>query len=300
MSDLESYCSSIQGQFWALVSEAINFKAQETTAKPTKGTKMGSDFISKLESYLKLSVSFKEFLSQVKEAFLVQHVNFSSFGKKNSLTSAKKASAAGKSSSADEANATLCNHLGVSLQNTEKIMAGMNDFTSRVSNLLEMVCTLGQFTRLNLEQRIKGLPRFAGLWTLEFLEGSEDDKEEADSLGQSFNQSERVSMRTGTVPGDGSVSDITLATPDYLDMLISKNILYQQQQQQQQLQLAEMERGGTLHSGPLSTLKEESFVESQPGNEEGVQEEAENKAQGIIVLCISDQFSRRNGKWVIA
>ena len=46
------------------------------------------------------------------------------------------------------------------------------------------------------------------------------------------------------------MSDITLATPDYLDILISKNTALQHQ-------LASG-RSGRLHSGALSTLKEES------------------------------------------
>lgn len=167
-------------------------------------------------------------------------------------------------------------------------MSGMNEFVSRVSNVLDVVSTLGQFERLNLEHTVKGLPRFAGLWTLESFEGKEgEDKEEC--LSQSFTQSEGISIRTGMVPGNGSVSDITLATPDYLEMLTSKNASLQHQQQ-----LVASPGGGggggggrsEIQSGALSTLKEESWVESVQG-----EEERDHKQQGSfnesIVIAIA-------------
>lgn len=275
-----------------MVSEAIQFRAQPPT-KLIKGTTRGEKFILKLESYQQLSATFKSFLSQVRDTFYVQHVNFSHSpgGKKHSLGSTsgtKKTNIPAKFSSADESSRPMLSSYpsGIPLQNSDKIMSGMNDFISRVSNILELVSTLGQFTRLNLEQRINGLPRFSGLWTLEFFEGSEG-KEGSDSLGQSFNQSEGVSMRAGTVPGDGSVSDITLATPDYLDMLISKNAALLQQQHLQVVGGGGMglegEGGGGrsgLHSGALSTLKEESWVGSAQSEGE---EETDHKPQGTYM-----------------
>ena len=145
----------------------------------------------------------------------------------------------------------------------------------QVANLLELVSTLAQFTQLNLEQRLTGLPRFAGLWSLQILEGSEAG-EQCESLGQSFNQSEGASVKTGTVAvgeGGGSVSDITLATPDYLDMLISRNTALQHQ-------LAAAggggggggggaRSGGGLHSGALSTLREEGSCDGEVEEQDG-------------------------------
>lgn len=286
VSDLDTYCSNAQHQFWSMVSEAIHYKAQCPPSKPTKGTSMGCSLIAKLESYLQLRSTFRDFLFQVRDTLLIQHINFShlSSSKKVSLGStasgSKKSSTSAAKTNSVETGASLGGHLlGVPLQNTDKIMTGMDNFASLVSNVLELVSTLGQFTRINLEQRIRGLPRFSGLWKLEFLEGLEEQEEDEDSLTQSFNQSDGVSLRAGTVPGDGSVSDITLATPDYLDMLISKNLLLQQQQQLS----GSGSRGGggevrrsVLHSEALSTLKEESWVGSVQSNEE------EHKPQGLL------------------
>lgn len=290
MSDLETFCTNTQHQFWSVISEAIHFKAQCPPSKPTKGASVGSNFISKLESYLQLRTTFKDFLAQVRDVFLTQqHVNFShlSSSKKTSLGSTAATAPGTKksvNSSKTESGVSLSSHpLGMPLHNTEKIMSGIDRFTLQVSNMLELVSTLGQFTRINLEQRIKGLPRFAGLWK---LEGLEAQGQEEDSLGQSFNQSDGMSLRTGTVPGDGSVSDITLATPDYLDMLISRNLVLQQQQQQQVAVAAAAgcvcggsgreTRRSVLHSGGLSTLKEESWIASVQS-----EEETEQKPQGL-------------------
>lgn len=275
-----------------MVSEAIQFKVQSSLSKHSV---VGCDFIAKLESYLQLSAMFRDFLSQVRDTFQTQHVNFShlSSSKKvpssSSTTGTKKTAVSTKNNSAVEANAnatpTRYPLEGVALQNTDKIMLGMNSFTLQVSNLLEMVSTLGQFTRLNFEQKLKGLPRFSRLWTLEVFLDSEGEMDE--SLGQSFNLSDGVSLRAGTVPGDGSISEVTLATPDYLDQLISRTILLQQQQQhqqqQQQLQqqhVAEND-GGALHSGGLSMLRKESTATSEPD-----EQEVEQKAQGVYASII--------------
>lgn len=285
VSDLDTYCSNAQHQFWSMVSEAIQYTAQSPPSKPGMGTSVGCGFITKLELYLQLRANFRDFLSQVRDALLTQHVNFShlSSNKKGSITSGtRKHSNPVVKAVSLELGASAGGHLlGVPLQNTEKIMSGIDSFASLVSNVLELVSTLGQFTRINLEQRIKGLPRFTGLWKLECLTGleGEGEEEEEDSLGQSFNQSDGVSLRTATVPGDGSVSDITLATPDYLDMLISRNVLLQQQSAGAGGKAGDggdATRRSVLHSGALSTLKEESWVGSVQSEEEA----AEQKPQG--------------------
>ena len=275
------YCSNAHHQFWSMVSEAIQYKAQPPPSKPGTGTPVGCGFIGKLESYLQLRANFRDFLSQVRDALLTQHVNFSHLSSNKKGSGARKPSTQGVKTVSMElgAPASGSNLLGVPLQNTEKIMLGIDNFASLVSSVLELVSTLGQFTRINLEQRIKGLPRFAGLWKLECLAGLEDEgEEEEDSLGQSFNQSDGASLRTATVPGDGSVSDITLATPDYLDMLISRNVLLQQQSAGAGGGVGDggdAARKSVLHSGALSTLKEESWVGS-------VQSEEEQKPQGLL------------------
>jgi hypothetical protein len=244
-----------------MVSEAINYKA---SAKSTKETSLGCGFISKLESYLQLRKNFRDFLSQVRDTLLMQHVNFSHLSSSkraplgSNISGNRKSSTSGtKTNSADMGASVDGQFSGASLQNTVKIMLGMDNFASLVSNVLELISTLGQFTRISLEQRINGLPRFAGLWKLEFLEGLGDQEQEQDSLGQSFNQSDGVSLRTGTVPGDGSTSDITMATPDYLDMLISKNVVLQRQQSAGMRGDGGDTRRSMLHSVALSTLKEE-------------------------------------------
>ena len=252
-----------------MASDAVQHSTQsQTSAKLTDSTSMGQNFILKLESYLELSLAFKEFLLQVRDIFITQHINFShlSSSKKvsmgsNTTSGTKKSSTAGHSIT--ESGEALGSHLsGVALHNVSKIMEGMDNFTQRVTRMLEIISTLGQFMRIILEQRIKGLPRFAGLWRVEGF--YEEKEQEEDSLGHSFNQSDGVSFRTGTVPGDGSVSDITLATPDYLEMLVSKNMQQQQQQPMEGGNGGVPEAGRTtLHSQALSALKEESWVASE-------------------------------------
>jgi hypothetical protein len=281
---MERYCSNGQHyQFWGMVSDAVQYLTQsQTSAKLTDSTSMGQHFITKLESYLELSLAFKEFLLQVRDIFITQHINFShlSSSKKvsmgsNTTSGTKKSSIAGHSTESGEA---LGSHLsGVALHNISKIMEGMDNFTLRVTRMLEIISTLGQFMRIILEQRIRGLPRFAGLWRVDGF--YEEKEQEEDSLGQSFNQSDGVSLRTGTVPGDGSVSDITLATPDYLEMLVSKNIMQQQQQQPVEGGNGSVAEAGrtTLHSEALSALKEESWVAS----EQSADDTTPQKLQGL-------------------
>lgn len=277
VSDLDSYCSHSHDRFWSLVSEAVRHKAHPPPAKPAKDTAAGKTLLSKLESYLHLSTTFKSFLAQLRETFLSQQVNFSlaPVSKKVSSGSMRKVNASTRSTSTDEsAHGVLTQHTsGISLQSGERIMSGMSGFTAQVSHLLELVSTLAEYTRLNLEHRLNGLPRFTGLWTLQVFEDSEEERSE--SLGQSFNQSEGMSLKAGTVMGrdGGSVSDVTLATPDYLDMLVSRNVALQQQGVGPGGGAGG--RGEGLHSGALSVLKEESCdgeEEEKSGTQEGMLE----------------------------
>ena len=244
------------------MSEAIQFKAKcLTTTSESKSR--GYYFIAQLESFLQLNVAFKDFLSQLRDFFQVHHVNFShsaslSHFKKVSVSSTKKA----KSNAAEESSAVSnrCQS-GISLHNIDKILLGMMEFTTHVSNILEVISTLSQFTRLNLEQKLKGLPRFAGLWLLKFLEESDDKDEEEESIGEKFYQSEVASIQIGTLANDGtgSASDITLATPDYLDMLIGKTTVYQKQPMAGMM--------NSLHSEAL-IFTEENLVEVTMETEE--------------------------------
>ncbi len=200
------------------------------------------------------------------------------------FSSTKKTSTTTKhSGAADDTNTAHSSGCpsGISLQNTDKITSGMTSFTLRVSNILEMISALGQYTRLDLEQKMRGLPRFAGLWVLELLTDGNSEGGE-NSLDQSFNRSEGMPTKGEAVPGDGTestASNVTLETPDYLDMLAGKSEKQQQQQQQQQ-ELVETEPVGELRSGGLSTLKEESWVES-------VHSEEQDYKAGLLWVFIS-------------
>ncbi len=62
---------------------------------------------------------------------------------------------------------------GIALQSVDKITSGLNEFSLRVSKVLEIISTLAQFRQL--QGSIGGLPRVTGLW--EGREGSVDEEE---------------------------------------------------------------------------------------------------------------------------
>lgn len=291
MSNLDSYCctsaDSPQGS-WALLFKAIQFKAKSPTSDSDKDPPPRENvLISKLESFLLLSIAFKDFLIQLKDSLQTQHVSFShSQSKRGSATPStnpKKSSLPIK----NEESLSAINPSGIPLHNADVIMSGMTDFISRVSKILEVISTLGQFTQLISEKKIGGLPRFAGLWQLELPDGKDDERNECDFMSQSFNYSDMGSVKAGTtlIDGMGSTSDITLATPDYLDMLMGKNVQSQQhgQQEEEEEHLEAPTALSGFHSRGLSILKEEdSFV----GSEEGGGGETVNHTplrEGIVV-----------------
>ena len=202
MSDLETYASRDgENHFWDMVSEAVLSEMRQSTSSDNH------PLIAKLNSCVQMSTDFKELLQQLKETLLQQqHVSFgvsnpslnttlshaSLLGRKGSNLSSspssvlvKKAShLAGhknKHSSATEptptgeVNATVPTPpCGIALQSVNKITAGLDDFSLRVSKVLEIVSTLSQFRQLQSD--VRGLPRIAKLWDVDGMgEGSETD-----------------------------------------------------------------------------------------------------------------------------
>ena len=206
LASLESYaCKSGQDQLWPLISEAIASEAQKSSKEPEH------PLLARLTSCLNLSTAYKELLHQLRDSLLQQqqqHVSFlglanvsavgtalshpSPVGRKPSNIStttsnspSKRAPAhkrisavtsAGQSLVVNSANTTVpATPSGASLQDVDKITAGLNDFSVRVSKVLEIVSTLSQFRQL--QGGIEGLPRIAGLWD---LGGTEDGEETTD------------------------------------------------------------------------------------------------------------------------
>ena len=71
---------------------------------------------------------------------------------------------------------------GVALHDVDQIAAGMNDLSSRVTQVMEVVATLSQFRKL--VGNLRGLPRVSGLWPTERKpadQGSLEDTNERDT-----------------------------------------------------------------------------------------------------------------------
>lgn len=232
-----------------------------------------------LSSCLELSTAFKEFVQQLKDTFLQPNhlpypggagaaVNFhrgsnastgtcSSISYRNSVSrgpTLRQISKSGNSSKTSSA----APQVGGSLLDVDKITDELRDFSTRVTNVLDIVTTLSQFGQLSMHGGLDGLPRVAGLWELPV--STVDDEQYSTgstSQGRSVTSSKRESPDLQATTGaedeteskNGSESDITLDTPDFLEQMIMK-------------QKASSQHTGGHTSRPLSTLKEESMVGS--------------------------------------
>jgi len=234
MSDLETYaCGDEENHFWDMVSEAVLSEMSQPTTSSNS-----HPLIAKLNSCMQLSAAFKELLQQLKETFLQQqHVSFgvsnpslnttlshaSLLGKKGpnlssspSSVLAKKASHLGghknqhssgiEPTQTVESNATVSSSpSGIALQSVNKITAGLDDFSLRVSKVLEIISTLSQFRQLQGEAR--GLPWIAKLWDVEGI-GEESETGGGDELlsERSSVQVESLENKEKEVVGTGDTA----------------------------------------------------------------------------------------------
>ena len=68
----------------------------------------------------------------------------------------------------------------------DHLSTSMDEFTSCVSKLLEVISTLAQFSKLINEKKLRGLPRFAELWNLKLRYECEGKADGDASMDQSF------------------------------------------------------------------------------------------------------------------
>lgn len=270
--DLESYCTNKgkdQDHFWTLIAEAILSEAGKTTS--TKEHPL----IVKLNSCLTLFTAYKEMFSHVKDTLLQQQ--HGTFGLSTNIGPSLTHNAIVRLSNASTANSKKTAHPsikgqsllvsdsnssssmtsnstpGISLHNMDMIMSDFNAFSARVLKILDVISTLAQFRQLNIHGKLEGLPRMAGLWTLPLETGMGEEKESSfrdsgHSWGGVGQEGEGNSLKDKG-EGAGSVSDITMATPDYLEQLVSQSVMQQGD-------------GVLSYGGPLPSLKEESIAGS--------------------------------------
>lgn len=246
-----------QDQFWDLLSKAVLSEMH----KPQSSSSKDHVLISVLNSCLELSTAFKEFVQHLKDTFL-QQVHLPSFaGGTTNIHRTSNASSSNRNStqqkgqlpSLTETGSASSISAGIALSDIERITYELRDFSVRVSKVLDIISTLSQFRQLNMHRELEGLPRVAGLWELS-IPGNKEECSETTSMGRSVATSERVSPEMQAKGAEdetkskiGSESDITIATPDYLEQLVMKQKTVSQQPH-------------GLMSEPLSTLKEESTV----------------------------------------
>lgn len=243
-------------QFWPIVSEAIVHKVECEGIGNLKKSK-GSTLLLMLESFLEMSDAFKNFVSQTRNAYFTSNTSnlvapSLATTKRLSLTVSKSKVAIPSSLSSSDPSELLT-------QASDGIMQGVSEFTSLVSKVLEVIDTLTHYMKLVEEKRLRGLPRFAGLWALQLPYGSEEGDGNT-SLNQSFNQSDvqtpflvAGSIKSGAESSSGS----SLATEACLDMLAGGNSYCPEQSED--VESLKMPLELQPHE-TLGVLKEESWV----------------------------------------
>ena len=226
-SYLEAYASKDDEElFWKLVSESVTSEAKAVSEHP---------LVARLNACMTMTAAFKELLQKLKDTLLQpHHVSFSTNAvlKASNLT-AKKLHSTSSSEQGDSSSTNLAvTSSGVSLQNNEKIAAGLNEFSLRVNRVLDIISTLAQLKQL--QGRVLGLPRVAGLWEID-VAGSEYGRSE--SLGHSGFLSFGTSPYAKHSQFGGAEMDTALTSPDFFEQLLARKT-----------------------QGPLATLKEESSV----------------------------------------
>jgi len=257
-------------QFWSIISEAIEFKV-EGDSTDNKKISRGSMLLAKLQSYLDLCEAFKSFVSQTRSAYFTSNAaNLAapslSMTKRMSVPSNKR----GFSNSALKLASLSSSSPSETLSYTsDNVISGIMEFISLVSKVLEIIDTLTHYMKLLEEKKLRGLPRFAGLWTLHLpFQISERAEENDISLNQSYQSDAKVSylapesMKTGA----GSESSSSLATVECLDMLGNENPYFPEQEEGR----AKFNMQPPYPPlGQMSILKEEICIESRENQSRG-------------------------------
>ena len=229
--------------------------------------------LSILNSCLELSGKSREFIEHLRDTFLPlggPHSNatttgassirrgsnaslgsnrYSFFAKGGQRTSTRALFS--RANSASKPSNTL---VGVPLSNIDKITHELRDFSTRVLKVLDIISTLAQFWQLNMKRKLEGLPRVAGLWELSLPENCEFEMSENASQAMSIAATSKRASPDVRVVGPeqqsrskigSDESDITLVTPDFLEKLMKEKSVQD-----------------SAVTQPLSTLKEESLVDS--------------------------------------
>ena len=265
ISNLDSYTTKQgknENQFWALLSEAVLSEMHKPPSPPASTQAKDHKLVSILNSCLELSTTFRVFVQQLRDTFLLPGPSYA-----NTVgTSAHRGSTGGNHntlhkgqlstrnllSGASSASKSSSTPAGIALSDIDQITRELMDFSVRVSKVLDIISTLAQFRQLNTDRKLEGLPRVAGLWELSLPENY-DEQSASGSQTRSIETSKRASPdiqirgpeheAKSKVGSDGS--DITLATPDFLEQLMKQKTA-----------------PGSVVSQPLSTLKEENVVGS--------------------------------------
>ena len=142
---------------------------------------------------IQVGTVFKETIYQLRDVLITQHAMAftapsTNPGYSSKLPSSKRSSltptnttnttgqeTSGKSSAITVPNTTRCvspnkQLQGGSLQNVDQISAKIDDFSTRVTQVVDVVATLTQFHQLLT--KLRGLPRVTGLWTMANAEGT--------------------------------------------------------------------------------------------------------------------------------
>ena len=255
-----------QDQFWTLLSEAVLSEMHKPPSSPSSAQAKDHKLISILNSCLELSTTFREFVQQLRDTFFLpgpsyttpagstgihRGSNTSTGSNRNSLQKGQM-STRSLLSGASSANKSSGTPAGIALSDVDQITRELTDFSVRVSKVLDIISTLTQFRQLNMHRKLEGLPRVGGLWELSLPEGYEEQSENGSQL-RSCDTSKRASPDVQIMRPDHEAkskvgsdeSDITSATPDFLEQLMKQKTVQ-----------------GSVVSQPLSTLKEESVVGS--------------------------------------
>lgn len=264
-----------QDRFWTLLTEAVQSEMKKSppssaASLPPKKHKL----ISTLNSCIELSGKFREIVEHLRDTFLPlggPHTNSTttgatsinrgsnaslgsnrySFFAKGGQRSSTRAHFSGANSASKPSNTLV----GVALSNVDKITHELKDFSARASKVLDIVMTLAQFRQLNMNRKLEGLPRVAGLWELTLPENCEAESEGASQAMSTAATSKRAppdvrdagleQQSRSKIRSDDS--DVTLATPDFLEQLMKEKVV----------------QDGAVVPQPLSTLiEEESLIES--------------------------------------
>jgi hypothetical protein len=282
--NLDSYTTrqgKDEDQFWAVLSEATVSEMHKPPSSPASAQAKDHQLISTLNSCLELSTAFREFVQQLRDTFLLPGPSYTSTHRGSTTSTSSHRNTLQKAqlstrnllSGASSATKSSSTPAGIALSDIDQITRELTDFSVRVSKVLDIISTLAQFRQLNMHKKLEGLPRVAGLWELSLPE-SYDEQSASGSQTRSVDTTTPDIQITGPehearskIGSDGS--DITLATPDFLEQLMKQKTA-----------------PGSVVSQPLSTVKEESAVGSDKSGASGANEKGKCTCSFRTILLL--------------